>query len=452
MNWDSLLTKKRYGRSEEGFNEAGRSGFEKDYDRLVFSPAFRRLQGKTQVHPLPVNDHIHNRLTHTLEVSAISRTLGARVGNKLKERDLLPESSSPSEIGQICKAAALAHDIGNPPFGHACEHAIGHWFSERIERARAARIGPSYKLYQSMSEEEKRDITFFDGNAQGFRIITKLEHFFHDGGMRLSYPVLGTFLKYPWTPQNGPVDKKSSCFYSESDTLKDVCEELGLPKVAELSYRRHPLAHLVEAADDICYRIIDIEDAIEMGILNFGDYQDLLQSIGGNKKIDQENLPPGRARRKFFELRGRIFDKLLSSTSDSFFRNYEDIMSGDFLGDLIKKNDDDTSNLLWECSKTAKERIFTENKKTMLEIGVYENINIILGTFVRAVEEHVQSNFDGTEASPLSKRVVGHVTSEGFTMPDTLYECLRGVTDYVSGMTDRYSSYVAKNVAGVGIV
>lgn len=439
MDWKRLLVRKRFYVSGEPFDEEGRSGFQRDLDRIVFSAAFRRLQGKTQVHPLPKNDHVHNRLTHTLEVASVGRTLGTLVGLKLKGQGLLPVDYCPADVGSIVQAACTAHDIGNPPFGHACESAIGDWF--KIHSADLADL---------VSPDEMRDLVAFDGNAQGFRILTKTEYHFHQGGMRLSYPVMATFLKYPWTTQTGYFKEtsKTSCFLSESDILDDVCNNVGLVKLGDHAWCRHPLAYLVEAADDMCYKVIDVEDGIELGILDFEDYKKILCHIEEISEDMAKNMAPGVARRTFFLFRGRIFDALIKGTVDIFFRHYKDIMFGAFEGDLFSKGGG-ISKALDEASELCKKRVFSDRKKTMIEIGASENINTTLGSFNKSIIEYIKNNKNKDKLSGLSRKIVDHVESEGYSMPDSLYQCLRGAVDYVAGMTDNYASYVARQIGGI---
>ncbi len=444
MIWEKLLVRDRFFNESTEFDEAGRSGFQRDIDRIVFSSAFRRLQGKTQVHPLPKNDHIHNRLTHTLEVSSVGRTLGTTVGERLAEASLLPNTHTPADCGSIVQASCLAHDIGNPPFGHACEDSIGDWFQTWFQDHAQLSEG-------KISPDEKDDLTFFDGNAQGFRLITRLEYQFNEGGMQLSFPVLATFLKYPWLPKTAPSQKpdKASCFLSEVDYLREVCITTGLKKLSDDRWSRHPFAYLVEAADDICYKVIDIEDGIELGILDFDDYKELLKAVDQYDTDFDKNVPPGEARRLFFKLRGRIFQDLINEAVDTFFNRYDQIMDGSFEGELLNESESDIANLLDNASELSKRRVFTDRKKTMIEIGAYANVNITLDSFCSAIAEYVAHDKKPEHTSPLCKKIVQHVESEGFAMPDDLYHCFRGVVDYVSGMTDNYSGYVARQIGGV---
>jgi dGTPase len=270
MNWSQLLSLKRFGDKEPRLrkdqNET-RLGFEVDYDRIIFSDSFRSLQDKTQVVPLSKTDFVHTRLTHSLEVSVVARSLGRIIGEKILEKypELSNEGYKMNDFGAIVASAALAHDIGNPPFGHSGEKAIGEFFKN----------GKGQQYKNQLSEKEWQDLVDFEGNANGFKILNETKRGM-EGGIRLSYATLGTFLKYPKEslpkkPTNHIADKKYGIFQSDLSFFKDVTQELGListGKNGNLSYKRHPLAYLVEAADDICYTIIDFEDGINLGLID----------------------------------------------------------------------------------------------------------------------------------------------------------------------------------------
>ncbi|MBO4300140.1 MAG: dNTP triphosphohydrolase, partial [Desulfovibrio sp.] len=238
-----------------------RTPFLADYDRIVFSSSFRRLGRKTQVHPLVRNDHIHNRLTHSLEVSCVGRSLGLSVGEELRRAGDLPDPFTPEHLGQILQAACLAHDIGNPPFGHAGEEAIRDWFAEAVK-------GP---YFRELTQDVLADFLCFDGNAQGFRVINTLENNKDRGGLRLTFPVIATLVKYPCSSSEarGRGRNKFNFYAAERDLFGEVLTTLGLSVGS--GFTRHPLSYLLEAADDICYRIIDMEDARELGIITYAD-------------------------------------------------------------------------------------------------------------------------------------------------------------------------------------
>ena len=262
MNWDQLLSKTRLRRVTAA-PPVGRNEFQRDRDRIVFSYAFRRLADKTQVHPLSKNDHVRTRLTHSIEVASVGRSLGYLVGQVIVPRHgLESQAFTADHFGYIVEAACLAHDLGNPPFGHSGEAAISKWFKDD------AKAG---KLLEKLSDQQKKDFLSFEGNAQGFRIITNLENYHHDGGLQLTHAVLGAFTKYPCSScfsksTNHVGCKKNGFFAAEHKYFADVAEGTGIQPVdnSRKAWFRHPLAFLTEAADDICYIIADLEDGFEV--------------------------------------------------------------------------------------------------------------------------------------------------------------------------------------------
>ena len=269
MNWEQLLSLKRFGdiqKRPRAKQDETRLGFEVDFDRIIFSEAFRSLQDKTQVIPLSETDFVHTRLTHSLEVSVVGRTLGRRVGKVLLERhpNLVKLGYTFNDFGAIVAAASVMHDIGNPPFGHSGEKAIGEYF----------KTGKGIQHKKELTPKEYQDLVDFEGNANGLKILTENREGIY-GGLRLSYATLGAFIKYPKEslpkkPTSHIADKKYGCFQSEIESFLDIVEDLGLlkkSKTTDISYHRHPLTFLVEAADDICYTIIDFEDGINLGLI-----------------------------------------------------------------------------------------------------------------------------------------------------------------------------------------
>jgi dGTPase len=281
MNWQHLLSSKRINQKSDTGSAASRSAFEQDYDRIIFSHPFRRLQDKTQVHPLPEEDFVHTRLTHSLEVSSVGRSLGKRVGEVIIQRHPeLQQQFSLFDFGAIVAAASLAHDLGNPPFGHAGEDAISDFFKEHAYgKTWASAVKPA----------EWEDLIRFEGNAQGFRILNNEQY-----GLKLTFATLGAFTKYPCPALFPERDKKKKSqkkfgfFQSEAEEFEAIAQELGLIRDRGFSYSRHPLAFLVEAADDICYSIIDLEDGCRLRLLSFDETVDLLSGILGDK-IDRKN-------------------------------------------------------------------------------------------------------------------------------------------------------------------
>jgi dGTPase len=248
MKWEKLLSPTRHdSKNKASEEESSRNAFQQDYDRIAFSSSFRRLGKKTQVHPLSKNDNVHSRLTHSLEVSSVGRSLGNLIGDRIKKKNELPDNFLPQDIGQIVQTACLAHDLGNPPFGHAGEEAIKAWFSRKETK----------ELLKDLKKNQQDDLKNFEGNAQGLRIVTKLEYDYENGGMRLTYATLASMMKYPWTSDEAETGYgKFSSFQSERDTLAEIALGVGLVERSKYHFCRHPLAFLTEAADDICYRIL----------------------------------------------------------------------------------------------------------------------------------------------------------------------------------------------------
>lgn len=272
MEWSNLLLSERLAGSGKKAEQPGRTPFHKDHDRVIFSAAFRRLQRKTQVHPLPFNDHVHTRLVHSLEVSCVGRTLGTLVGERLSLERALPAGIFSSDIGTLVQVGCLAHDIGNPPFGHAGEYAIRDWFANNQE-----------KYAEGLTEHEKTDLTLFEGNAQGFRVLTRLENFLDAGGLRLTFASLGTFSKYPWASitEAASERRKFGVFHDDLPQFERVMKALNIPEKSDRCWVRHPLVYLVEAADDICYALLDLEDGCEMKLLRYQEARDIFVELGG---------------------------------------------------------------------------------------------------------------------------------------------------------------------------
>lgn len=437
MNWKSLLSPSRFSNEEEGQEQSGRSTFHKDCDRIIFSSSFRRLGKKTQVHPLASNDHIHTRLTHSIEVASVGRSLGITIGERIQ--DDLPEGISASNLGQIVQAACLAHDIGNPPFGHAGEEAIKSWFSQ-------SKIS---HLLEGLNESQKNDLKYFEGNAQGFRVITQLECYPFDGGMRLTYASIASMLKYPWTSREISRIKKFSSFGTEEKILEKVADQVGLIKEDEFKYCRHPLAFLSEAADDICYRILDLEDAHEMGSLSFDEILSILKPLFGNDKklntiVDSDAISN---RRKMSYLRGRSIGCAIDHVSEAFMENLPQIMLGKYKDELISSCPNSIRVPLDNAKKIAREKIFKHPRKIELEIGSFTTVGILLEAFCTAVREQIY----GHTLSFRGERILSMMGINAPKCSDDLYNSYMRVLDYISGMTDSYATHIAKQIGGMGL-
>jgi dGTPase len=288
MEWTKLISGKRLGLTRPNPKEIGRSVYQRDYDAIIFSSSFRRLQDKAQVFPLAKSDYVRTRLTHSLEVSCVGRSLGQLIGEDLKLNDKIPKELAASEIGNIVAAACLAHDIGNPPFGHNGEKALQEWFTTKTGQS----------ALEGLTDQEKADFEGFEGNAQGFRILTRLQNTDNEGGLQLTCATLATFTKYPrpasiifneHPSHKGKGFKKYGYFVGEAQLFEEVAAEVGLSRRhSECSgWFRHPLAFLVEAADDICYGINDIEDGYRLHHLSFNEAADLLRPIPPKSELTQ---------------------------------------------------------------------------------------------------------------------------------------------------------------------
>lgn len=433
MDWNRLLTPRRFAKPDAAAGETGRSEFHRDYDRIVFSGAFRRLGRKTQVHPLAGNDHVHTRLTHSLETASVGRSLGMRAYDLL--RGQLPPDVPPSSLGEIVQAACLAHDIGNPPFGHAGEEAIRAFFAD----------APA-PLLEGLSAVELRDLATFEGNAQGFRIVTRLELSLNAGGMRLTYPTLGALLKYPWGADHPFATKKRkfSCFLSERETLADVADALGLPARADGGYARHPLALLVEAADDICYSLLDLEDARELGLLRYDEIAEALAPLTGE--------PAGPAlhdsvheRRRLSFLRTLAVGRAVEAGAAAFAKHGEAILAGKYDGPLLRLCSKDVQEGIGAAKSLAEERIYNSKRKIELEIGSFTALGGLLHAFCSAVHERIVRHRDSQRGHRLLIILGEHAPPPGAS----LYEGYMRVIDYVAGMTDQYATLMAKQVGGL---
>lgn len=437
MDWVRLLSTQRYGHESLTPDEVGRSHFHKDHDRIIFSSAFRRLGRKTQVHPFSLNDHIHTRLTHSMEVGSLGRSLGIRIGELVA--DELPPWVTPHDIGMIVQSACLAHDIGNPPFGHAGEYAIRDWFSRYKDEERMS----------GLSTLEFQDLLTFEGNAQGFRVVTRIENHLFDGGLRLTFPTLGTLLKYPWSVEHSGGKGKFSAFLSEIDILKALARDLGLARADVDCWQRHPLAYLLEAADDICYAILDLEDAIELHILGFDDVKPILLQMCGDLEFnDVIFATEASARRKISALRGKAMENMVNSVVSAFDRHYSDIMSGNYSGELLLDGDAMVRKGIQSAKQIARERVFPDTRKAELEVGAYTTLGILLSSFSEAVyEQHITQ---GKRLGYRSEKVLRLMGIHAPEVDASLYAGYRRMLDFISGMTDNYATYLARQIGGVG--
>jgi dGTPase len=446
MDWQQLLNRKRLGNRGEK-DESGRTAFLRDHDKIIFSGAFRRLARKTQVHPLATNDHVHNRLTHSLEVSCVGRTLGIRVGERLQARGLLPDNVAATDLGDIVQSACLAHDIGNPPFGHTGERAIRAWFQHK---------GKAYLA--RLNDDQRSDLEMFEGNAEGFRTLTKSEYHLYEDGMRLTYATLATFLKYPWLSHDSvrhgcPRPGKYSAFVADQAAFAEVCDAVGLTPVGEQHYARHPLAYLMEAADDFCYAIIDLEDGLEMDLLHWDEVLALLApAFPDSKEVRDLVHSDIRVGRKAALLRGKIIERFIEAGVEAFLANHDALLAGTLKGDLISHCEPAVRDVVENAKQLAKTKVFEHPRKVELEIGAFEVIGNLLDGLIEAALSYAlkdDSNYRHERIIDLIGRHSFPPELDQLPEQERIYQCFMRAVDFLSGMTDNYATYLAKQFSGM---
>ncbi|SFC89261.1 dGTP triphosphohydrolase [Algibacter pectinivorans] len=444
MNWEQLLSLKRFGDTNKRIRkeqDETRLGFEVDYDRIIFSSEFRSLQDKTQVIPLSQTDFVHTRLTHSLEVSVVGRSLGRRVGQKLLEKHPYLQSSlgyQANDFGAIVAAAALAHDIGNPPFGHSGEKAIGEFF----------KTGEGKTFKSQLSAKEYQDLCDFEGNANGFKILTE-DRSGRPGGLRLSYATLGAFIKYPKEslpkkPTQHIADKKYGFFQSEKEAFLDVVKELGLVKRSEnhLSYARHPLTYLVEAADDICYTIIDFEDGINLGLIQEEFALEYLSKIIRHTIRPENYYALSTKEDRVGYLRALAIGSLINEAVDIFMTHEEAILNGNFDCALLDKSKYDAQ--IKDVIKISIDNIYHSTEVIDKEIVGYGVINTLLKTYTNAIN----NNFNNS-ASNYDKLILKSLPGAIKTTNTSLYSRLLGVCYYISLLSDSKAILNYKKIKGI---
>lgn len=447
MNWPQLLCADRLGRSKPGRREAARSDFQRDSDRIIFSSAFRRLQDKTQVFPLAENDFARTRLTHSLEVASVGRSLGSRVGAEICARHHLGnEGLHPSDFGAIVHAAALGHDLGNPPFGHSGEDAIQHWFRSDSPHAKEARKG--------LSPAETADIERYEGNAQGFRILTRLQMPDNSGGLQLTYAMLGAFTKYPHAsligavPHDGTSLKKFGYFQSEREHFAEVARHCALLPRGAGCWARHPLAFLVEAADDICYRLVDFEDGARLGHLAYGEVRDAFLAILPASRHPRDLTGMSSNKAAIEMLRAMAIGECLSQCTTLFLDHEGEMLAGTFdtpLVDLIP-----AAAALATIQAHSRRTIYATDRGVQIEIAGYEVLGGLLDVFVSAMNDLAAN---GDEASRRSRKLASQLPVECVRAAREAgpYERLMRLLDFVSGMTDSYAVGLYRRVKGIAL-
>ena len=440
MNWRQLISSKRFGLEElHELKKDDRSEFQRDYDRLIFSAPFRRLQNKTQVFPLPGSIFVHNRLTHSLEVSCVGRSLGSSVSLQLLSKHPELSDSYISEIPSIVSAACLAHDLGNPPFGHSGEKAISTYFSE----------GKGLALKSRLSPMEWDDLTHFEGNANAFRILTHQFLGRRKGGFVMTYSTLASIVKYPFSSQLAGNKSKFGFFITEENDYIQIANELGIKCLSETNaptkYARHPLVYLVEAADDICYQMMDIEDAHKLKLLTTKEAKELYELF-----LDEEKM--GRAK-KIYEfvsdsneqiayLRATAIGILVQECTHVFIENEESILEGNFNGSLIKHISQPLKEAYEKCSEIAVNKIYKSRDVVDIELAGFHVISTLLELMIDAVQSPEKA---------YSQLLINRVSSQYDINSPTLYGKIQAVLDYISGMTDVYALDLYRKIKGNGL-
>jgi dGTPase len=443
MNWEQLLSLRRAGDKEQRLrkdqNET-RLGFEVDFDRIVFSSSFRSLQDKTQVIPLSQTDFVHTRLTHSMEVSVVGRSLGRIVGQKIIEKypNLKDLGYTFNDFGAIVAAAALSHDIGNPPFGHSGEKAIGEYFKS----------GKGLQFKENLTAKEWQDFIDFEGNANGFKILTEGNHG-TTSGLRLSYATLGAFMKYPKEslpkkPTSHIVDKKFGFFQGEKDFFKEVAFDLGLKPMRtgeDIAFNRHPLSFLVEAADDICYTIIDFEDGINLGLIEEEFALEYLIKLVKNT-IDTKKYHTLKTKTdRVSYLRALAIGTLINEAADVFLKNEAAILSGDYGVALLDKCAYEAQ--INDIIQISIAKIYNSQTVVEKEVAGYKIIADLLDVFINAVNNKYTNN-----ASNYDKLIFKLLPDNCINDTASLYQRIMMVCGHVASMSDSYAILTHKKING----
>ena len=443
MDWNKLISNKRLGQEfRHSKPHDDRTEFKRDYDRLIFSAPFRRLQNKTQVFPLPGSIFVHNRLTHSLEVASVGMSLGNDVAHRIiKEKRPELKDTMFEQIGQIVSTACLAHDLGNPPFGHSGEKAIQTFFTE----------GPGCFLKEKVSSAFWDDITHFEGNANAFRLLTHQFKGRRPGGFVMTYSTLASIVKYPFSSSAASKKGKFGFFCTEQDYYQRIADEMGIIRLSKegepLRYVRHPLVYLVEAADDICYEIMDMEDAHKLKILTYEETERLLLSFFNEeeksrikKRIQEEGvLDPNEM---VVYMRACVIGKLENECVNTFFEHEDEILSGTFEGSLIEHISEPQVQAYRQCANLSVKRIYQSRPVLDVELSGYKIMETLMGQMIEAVT-HPQRFY--------SQQLIGRVSSQYDIHAEDLETRIMAVIDYIAGMTDVYALDVYQKMNGISL-
>ena len=440
MNWNKLLSSRRLGMEDwkPSKTQEDRSQFQRDYDRIIFSSPFRRMQNKTQVFPLPEHIFVHNRLTHSLEVASVGRSLG----NLLAEKLVPAQSENPfiNEIGTIVSTACLAHDLGNPPFGHSGEAAISSFFKS----------GTGKEFQDDLTPGEWKDFTQFDGNANAFRILTHQFNGKRPGGFALTYPTLASIVKYPY---EAVVTEKSKFgfFQSEKEDYLKIARQLGIKPTSgnDKKFKRHPLVYLVEAADDICYQVMDLEDAFKLGILSYSEIKELYMGFYEKNQdkrrltyIDETLKKVTDKNEQISYLRAGVIGKLIHECMDVYWENNNEILAGNYKSSLIDALPEHEAGAMKTIKDISFSQVYSHRSVVEIEIAGYKIIGTLLDEFVGAVLQ---------PKSPYSKKILSILPEQYKTNSERVYHKIQSVVDFVSGMTDVFALDLYRKIKGISL-
>ncbi|AOO63553.1 deoxyguanosinetriphosphate triphosphohydrolase [Bacillus amyloliquefaciens] len=463
LEWDQLLNTERQ-RESLGKSLPHRNEFDKDYERIIYSSSLRRLQDKAQVFPLQNNDFIRTRLTHSLEVASLGRSLAWNIGSWLIEEKVFPNFERAKELASLVEVSCLVHDLGNPPFGHYGEDIIRKWFEKWFN---STSFEKAQQKFGEMDEQQKNDFLYFEGNAQAIRILSKLQFLNDPFGANFTYGTLATLMKYPWASNHDNVTKqgkkKFGYFYAEKDLFEKLSSKVGI------GICRHPATYILEAADDIAYLTADIEDAVKKGVFTWEEeymklkekfnkkYESVFKKLEEYRRQAIENKVPNKSLIDVQNFKVSIQGIMIFAVVESFKTNYHQIMSGEFDGDLLSTSSaneiaDDLRNLAFKY-------VFSNKEVLTLELVGDRVISDLLSLFIEAV-----TNVNGLEKSKSKHEKLIHLISENFRhiqrfseagKPEvdfselTLYNRLLLVTDFISGMTDGYAVNLHQELLGV---
>ena len=442
MDWKQLISNKRFGQEERHrLRHDDRSEFKRDYDRLIFSAPFRRMQNKTQVFPLPGSIFVHNRLTHSLEVASVGMSLGNDTARVILERRPDLAGTLFEEIGTIVSAACLAHDMGNPPFGHSGEKAIQAFFRE----------GPGQELQSQLSPEFWNDLIHFEGNANAFRLLTHRFHGRREGGFVMTYAMLASIVKYPFESLYAGKHGKFGFFRTERDAFKRIADDLGLLRLSAngepLRYARHPLVYLVEAADDICYEIMDIEDSHKLKILSYEETAELFLSFFDEKTrgdIRQRARDEGVSdeNEEIVYMRSCVIGKLEHECVRAFTDHEQEMLDGTFEGCLIDHISPEVRDAYRRCQQLSIKKIYNSQPVLDVELSGYKIMETLMQTLVDAACR--PDNFH-------SKQLIRRFSSQYDIESTDLETRIMAVVDFISGMTDIYALDFYQKINGTSL-